>query len=87
MKVLMKSVDMICFNSSEGVITPIKFRIREEGQEARIIRIDRIIDKKEERIAGNRMLVYTLQTTIDGIERIFEMKYEIQTFKWYLYKM
>jgi len=83
----MKSVDMICFNSSEGVITPIKFRIREEGQEARIIRIDRIIDKKEERIAGNRMLVYTLQTTIDGIERIFEMKYEIQTFKWYLYKM
>ena len=87
MKVLMKSVDMICFNSSEGVITPIKFRIREEGQEPRIIRIDRIIDKKEERIAGNRMLVYTLQTTIDGIERIFEMKYEIQTFKWYLYKM
>ena len=87
MKILMKSVDMICFNSSEGVITPIKFRIREEGQEARIIRIDRIIDKKEERIAGNRMLVYTLQTTIDGIERIFEMKYEIQTFKWYLYKM
>jgi len=83
----MKSVDMICFNSSEGVITPIKFRIREEGQEPRIIRIDRIIDKKEERIAGNRMLVYTLQTTIDGIERIFEMKYEIQTFKWYLYKM
>lgn len=87
MKVLMKSVDMICFNSSEGVITPIKFRIREEGQEPRIIRIDRIIDKKEEKIAGNRMLVYTLQTTIDGIERIFEMKYEIQTFKWYLYKM
>ena len=25
------------------------------------------------------MLVYTLLTTVDGIERIFEMKYEIQT--------
>lgn len=87
MKVLMKSVDMICFNSSEGVITPIKFRYREEGQEPKVIRIDRIIDKKEEKIAGNRMLVYTLLTTVDGIERIFEMKYEIQTFKWYLYKI
>ncbi|NMA64899.1 MAG: hypothetical protein GX957_01490 [Clostridiaceae bacterium] len=87
MKVLMKSVDMICLSNSEGIITPIKFRFRKEGHEPRVIRIDRIIDKKEEKIAGNRMLVFTLQTTIDGIERIFEMKYEIQTFKWYLYKI
>ncbi|NLM72598.1 MAG: hypothetical protein GX184_00990 [Clostridiaceae bacterium] len=87
MKVLMKSVDMIYLSNSEGVIFPIKFRYREGDQEPKVIRIERIIDRKEERIAGNRMLVFTLQTTIDGVERIFEMKYEIQTFKWYLYKL
>jgi hypothetical protein len=83
----MKSVDMICLSSSEGVITPLKFRIRENGEETKTIRIDRIIDKKEEKLAGNRMLIFTVQSTMDGVERVFEMKYEIQSFKWYLYKL
>ena len=87
MKVLMKSVDMICFNSSEGVITPIKFRYREGDQEPKVIRIERIIDRKEERIAGNRMLVFTVQSIINGTECLYEMKYEISTCKWFLYKM
>jgi hypothetical protein len=87
MKVLMKSVDMICLSSSEGDITPLKFRIREGGNEPRIVKIDRIISKKEEKIAGNRMLVFTVQSEMDGLERVYEMKYEIQSFKWYLYKL
>lgn len=87
MKVLMKSVDMICLSSCEGTITPLKFRWQEDGLEPRIIRIDHIIDRKEEKLAGNPMLVFTAQSTIDGIERIFEMKYDIRNYKWYLYKL
>lgn len=87
MKILMKTVDMICLSSSNGEITPLKFRFNEDGQEARIIKIDRILDKKEEKLAGNRMLIFKVQSVLDGIERIFEMKYEIQSFKWYLYKL
>lgn len=87
MKVLMKSVDMICLSSCDGTITPLKFRWQEEGLEPRIIRIDRIIDRKEEKLAGNPMLVFTAQSIIDGIERIFEMKYDIRKYKWYLYKL
>jgi len=87
LKVLMRSVDMICLSSSEGVITPLKFRFSEDGQESRVIRIDRVIDRKEEKLAGNRMLIFTVQSVIDGIERVFEMRYEMKTFKWYLYKL
>lgn len=87
MKVLMKSVDMICLSSREGTITPLKFRWREDGFEPKTIRIDRIIDRKEEKLAGNPMLVFTVQSVIDGIERIFEMKYDIRKYKWYLYKL
>lgn len=83
----MKSVDMICLSSSDGDITPLKFRIKEGGGEPRIVKIDRIISRKEEKIAGNRMLIFTVQSDMDGIERVFEMKYEIQSFKWYLYKL
>jgi len=87
MKVLMKSVDMICLSTCDGVITPLKFRWCEEGQEPEIIRIDRILDRKTEKLAGNTMLVFTVQSIINGVERIFEMKYEVNTYKWYLYKL
>lgn len=87
MKVFMKTIDMISFSNCEGNIRPIKFRWYEEGQEPRVIKVDRILSRKEEKLAGNRMLVFTVQSIIDDIERIFEMKYEINTCKWYLYKM
>ncbi|SHJ59671.1 hypothetical protein SAMN05444373_10844 [Thermoclostridium caenicola] len=87
MKVLMKSVDMICLSSREGEIRPLKFRIQESNGEFRIVKIDRVISKKEEKTAGNRMLVFTVQSVMDGVERIYEMKYEIQTTRWYLYKL
>jgi hypothetical protein len=87
MKVLMKSVDMICLSSCDGTITPLKFRWREDGHEPKIIRIDQVIDRKEEKLAGNPMLVFTVRSVIDGIERIFEMKYDIRNYTWYLYKL
>ena len=52
MKILMRSVDMICCTNRDGVITPIKFRIADENKENRIIRIDRILSRKEEKLAG-----------------------------------
>ena len=83
----MKSVDMICLNNSDGAMTPLKFRYQEDGQEPKIIKIDRILDKKEEKLAGNRMIVFKVQSVINNMECVFEMKYEAQTFKWYLYKL
>lgn len=87
MKILMRSVDMICCTNRDGVITPIKFRISDENKEYKIIRIDRILSRKEEKLAGNRMLVFTVQSVINGSEYRFEMKYELTTCKWFLYKM
>lgn len=87
MKVLMRPVDMICCTNRDGVITPIKFRIPDENKENRIVRIDRILDRKEEKLAGNRMLVFTVQSAVNGNALRFEMKYEFTTCKWFLYKI
>ena len=87
MKILMRAVDMICCTNKDGVITPIKFRITDEDKKYRIIRIDRILSRKEEKLAGNRMLVFAVQSIIRGIEYRLEMKKEFTTCKWFLYKM
>lgn len=86
MKVWMKPVDMISISSREGRLTPLRFKWMEGDGEPRVIRIQRVISCKEEKLAGNRMLVYVVETLTEDTVRIFEMKYEPGTLKWYLFK-
>ena len=83
----MKPIDMISCTSIEGILTPIRFRLIDKNNKRIIIKIDRIINTKEEKRAGNPMLIFTVQITFKNEERLLELKYEIRTCKWFLYKM
>ena len=83
----MQSVDMICWTTKDGVISPIKFRISDSQKENKVIRIDRVISRKEEKLAGNRMMVFTVQSTINDTVCLYGIKYEMSTCKWFLYKI
>ena len=87
MKVIMKPVDMIVWFTKDGVPHPLKYRFENDNQENITVNVDRIVFREEEKLAGNKMLVYKCQSIINGIERIFELKYELNTCKWFLYKM
>lgn len=41
----------------------------------------------EEKLAGNKMLLFRCKREIDGELKPFEIKFELGTFKWYLWKM
>jgi len=86
MKVLMKPIDMIAWFTPEGVPRPIKYRLMEK-EKYHTIRVDRVMERSEEKWAGNRMLVYRCQSVIEGREKVYELKYELNTCKWFLYKM
>ncbi|HHW66243.1 MAG: hypothetical protein PWP07_489 [Epulopiscium sp.] len=86
MKIVMKNIDVIAwFDQAKGLL-PIKFRLN-EGDSDLIVKIDKICTKKEEKLAGNPMISYTCQSIIHGTLKIYEIKYEINTLKWYLYKI
>lgn len=87
MKMLMKNVDMICVSSKDGKISPLRFRMTDSRGDNVVVKIDRILIRDEQKIAGNRMLVYKVQSLIGDIEKVYEMKYEITTCKWYIAKM
>jgi hypothetical protein len=87
MKMLMKNVDMICVTSKDGTISPLKFRMTDSRGDAITVKIDRILIRDEQKIAGNRMLIYKVQSLIGDIEKVYEMKYEVATCKWYIAKM
>lgn len=87
MKIVMKPVEMIAWFTKDGVPNPLKYRIQDENKENMTISVERIMQREEEKLAGNRMFVFRCQSTIDGIEHVFELKYEINTCKWFLYKI
>ncbi len=86
MKIINKSIHMLASFDEAGVINPVKFKIQNED-ESKIVKVDRIIAKHLEKLAGNRMWVFRCQSVIDGVEKIMEIKYELDTGKWILFKI
>lgn len=87
MKVLMKPIEMIAWFKKDGLPTPMKFKMMDEENCDIAVKVDKILVREEEKLAGNRMLVYKCQSMMNDVERLYELKYEINTCKWFLYKI
>jgi len=86
MRLIMAPIEMIAKFTVKGQPRPVKFRIEQE-QERQEVTIDRIVSQEEEKLGGNRMLVYSCQSMIKGTERRYELKYEVATCRWFLSKI
>ncbi|MGI6711236.1 MAG: hypothetical protein ACOX4L_00550 [Bacillota bacterium] len=87
MKIINKPIEIIAWFTDAGQIKPIKFRIKDEEQLNRVFKVDKILTQNEEKLAGNRMLVFKCQSRADGLEKRYELKYEISTCRWFLFKI
>ncbi|MBC7088050.1 MAG: hypothetical protein H5T96_06120 [Tissierellales bacterium] len=87
MKIIMKPIEMIAWFNNTNYPIPLRFRVETENKTNIVIKIDKIVFKEMQKIAGNRMIVYRCEGIISGLQRTFELKYEIDTCKWYLFKM
>lgn len=86
MKVVAKPIDVIAVFTKEGVPTPIRFKFSEEDT-ITVIKVDRVIIRDLERFAGNNMVVFRCQSLIDNMQKVYELKYELSTCKWILFKI
>lgn len=87
MKVIKKPIEMVAWFTQEGVPNPIKFRIEDSDESWKIIKIHNIIKRDMEKLAGNKMFIFTCQSVINGSEKLYEIKYELDTCKWILFKI
>lgn len=87
MKVLAVPIEVVSYTDSKGVIKPIRFRMQIEDELMQVIKIDKIIVKETEKLAGNIMIVYKCQSVINNVVRLFEIKYELASCKWILFKL
>ncbi len=86
-KVVAKPIEMVSWTDSLGNIHPIRFRYIEKDESYRIVKIDRVAHKELEKLCGNHILVYRCYSTINGQQKIFEIKYELGSCKWILFKI
>jgi len=82
MRVLMSPIEMIAWFDIPGTPRPIRFR-----HEGNVVKVEHIVKTSEEKLAGYRMKVFECQSQIDGQMKRFELKYEMNTCKWFLYKI
>lgn len=86
MKILMKPIEMIAWFTTNKKPIPLRYRIMDENNTFRVIKVDRVLFAEEEKLAGNRMILYRCESKINNLNRIYELKYEIDSCKWFLYK-
>lgn len=85
MKVVAKPIDVVAYFDKDGV-HPARFKI--EGKEGDVVvKIGRVIKKNMEKLAGNNMVVFTCESEINGQVKPYEIKYELNTMKWILFKI
>ena len=86
MKLLNQQIDMISWTSKEGIVTPVRFRIEEDG-ETTVIRVGQVIQTETNHFSGTTTLLFRCSSVIHGVEKIYELTYNCGNQKWLLKKM
>jgi len=87
MKVVAKPISMVAWFDTKGQPHPVRFKIEDEGSEEVVIKVGRVITKELEKLCGNYMLIFNCQSVINGAEKMYQIKYELSTCKWMLFKI
>ena len=87
MKVLAQPIEVISYTNDKGDIRPLRFRLQIGDEPMQVMKIDKVIFKQKEKLAGNPMILYRCQGRDGDTEKTFEIKYELDTCRWMLYKI
>lgn len=88
MKLLAKPVDaMVVFRTDGKHPRPYKFKIEDDNGEKQTIFVDQVISSDKTKVCGAENILYKCQSTINGVEKRFELKYYCSRCEWQLYKI
>lgn len=87
MKTLAKPIEMISWTEENGKIHPLRFKIENKEGERYVYKIEKIYTSELERIAGNKVYKFTCEITINHINKICELRYDVDTCRWSLFKL
>ncbi len=87
MKVVHQKISVICWFDEDGKISPIRIRILNNSGEYNVISVDRVLNRKSEKLIGNITHCFLCECIINNCKKLLELKYEISSNQWIIYKM
>ena len=87
MNIIAKPVEMLASFTQNGIPTPIRFRYRHSEDEATVIKVEHVLYKELQKSVGNPMMVFRCESILEGTLKTYELKYELATCKWMLFRM
>lgn len=73
MKIVTQPAEMIDSSNTDGIITPIRYRIN-DGGEGVVISVDNILTRTEGKVSGISSIIFRCRSSIDGVQKVFELK-------------
>ena len=75
-------IQMVCAFSTQGDIKPLRFKYEDPEHQIITVDVDNILARKEMSIGYGGSLIFTCESEIDDVKRMYELRYEIGTHKW-----
>lgn len=79
-------VEMISVCGTDGTITPIRFRVKDEFGCMQTVAVVQVICSKKVQYAGVDAIQFFCNGLSDGRESLMELRYTVRTHRWMLLK-
>ncbi|WP_317853913.1 hypothetical protein [Chakrabartyella piscis] len=86
MKLINKPIDVISWTDEHGVVTPVRFRVKEK-EDWIVVSIAKILEKRKDRFSGSDTLHFHCISSINGVDKMYELTCNCSTQKWLLKKI
>lgn len=86
MKVVAKPIQCIAYFDEKGIPTPMKFQLRDDNGN-KTVKVNQVVHRELEKLAGNPMYVFDCQSDVGEQVKRYQLKYELCTCKWMLFKI
>ena len=80
-------IEMLSVCSTDGRLTPLRFRLEEAGRTVETVRISEIISAKEISSIGIEAILYVCKVRMGDRERLLELKYTVRSHRWTLFRV
>ncbi len=87
MKTLAKPIEMISWTEESGRIHPLRFKIESPDGSRHVIKVSNIYNSELNRIAGNKVYKFTCEIKMNGYNKICELRYDVDSCRWSLFKL
>mgnify|MGYP001562232070 CR=1 FL=1 len=87
MNIPFKPVEVNVTCNQKDIRRPLYLRIAHNDENLKIINVDKVLTKGNERIKNNNGISYRCNSLIEGSTFFYELKFELSSSKWKLWRM